>query len=718
MNAPAPPAGARRWRLATGQAGSAAPLRAALDSVGWEETAGDDWRVLWAPCELSPQELAALPPGRRVNRLPGLRAIGWKDRLARNLRAMAENHGGGEGNPFDFHPVTYVFPEDYQLFRECLRADPSSHWLLKPADRSQGRGIQWATLENLSPEAGWVAQRYIGRPCLADGRKFILRFYLLLENPETMALWSSRTPQVKLCRTPFSSPHPGADLAAHLTNHRFQNAADGGDAAEVSWSWDELVGNLAGRAGDTSRVIPRCHSILYRTVMAGREEMLKRMPPGAGKGFELLGVDIALDEDLTPWLLECNYAPALFWSPQTVGMKTFITDILADTFDIVTSGQPGKGVMVPVRDEPPAAELFLPGPSVTRRALDGETSLHSGVTGRIYSLNPTAAMFWEGIADGLPVREISGLMSRATGEPEEMIAADLRRQLADWHLEGLVRTEGGMPQDRLHFSLLGRTFTITGCPDLLERLRGVLPPAGATAGPDEILRVAACPGYVMLQHGPVRRRCLDEKRLLSLLRAHLMLWAINHGVPHAIGAMHAASFLATDGGLLLLAGPSGSGKSTLSAALRADGALCHGDDVCLVRADLLLQPLPVPIAIRQGGRDALFRDSAVPLEGGKEAHCLEGLPLLFLPCVPSPALPLRAIVLATHVPGADRLEALPAGIALRLILKGVLQSEWLQDSHISRLAHLLQDRTFRMEFSSPSAAVRMLRERGLVCGGQ
>jgi hypothetical protein len=688
-------------------------LREVFHAAGWQETDGDDWSVLWRDVEPSNTDLEQLRPGQRVNRLPGMKAICYKDELARNLRAMRENHHSQGENPFDFWPRTYIFPEDFQLFQARLKAEPNARWLRKPADRSQGRGIDWAHLENQSGEAGWVAQEYVS-PCLADGRKFILRFYLLINDLEAMDLRASRTPQVKLCRKPYSPPDHDADLAGHLTNYRFHGAEEEADAAELSWSWDTFVLRFGGESETFGRILERCHSILHRMVIAGRKEILRKIPRGAEKCFELLGVDIALDGDLNPKLLECNYSPALFWTPQTAETKEFISNILQDSMSVVTGETPVHGVLVRLKDTLPDPLPCKPSGNVTCRDIDGELSLHCSNTGMTYALNPTAALLWTGIEDGLSIDEMAGELSRATGVAVEKIRADFEKQLGDWYLYGLVTTtEDSTLQLRADFTLLGRSFSLSGPADLVEQIRGQLPTSCGGDAPREHLRVKFCDDYVLLQHGPERLRCLDRSRLLSLLRAHLMLRAIESGADDDLGAMHAASF-ETDGGLLLLAGPSGSGKSTLSTALLAYGHTCHGDDLCLLRRDLLVQPVPTPIALRKGGREALPEGLSGVLEKGCEGNCLEGQPLVFLPCQPAGAQPLRAIVLASYTPESDILEELPLGTALRLVLKDVLQSRWRTDSDIDRIFELLKGKAYRMEFSSPGSAKRMLEDAKLL----
>ena len=89
--------------------------------------------------------------GQLVSHFPNHYELTRKDLMVKNVRRYlkdlrregsgAGGRGGwGGGGPEDFVPVTYNLPQDFPLFVEEFRRNPSP-WIVKPSSRAQGKGI-------------------------------------------------------------------------------------------------------------------------------------------------------------------------------------------------------------------------------------------------------------------------------------------------------------------------------------------------------------------------------------------------------------------------------------------------------------------------------------------------------------------------------------------------------------------------------------------------
>lgn len=221
-------------------------------------------------------------------------------------------------------------------------------WILKPRHLGSGRQICVTDLQSPSPpllhalSRPFIAQRYIDRPLLIDGRKVDLRLYVALLSslqppittpcPATAALYPSFPYQVYLYEDGLmrlaSSPYPvdstslSLSLSSpfiHLTNNSIsrQVSPSQGQLQNRSWrDWLAAVregggeGETTGRAVASSiqQSIERC--VLSALACSSSFLAMGRSPPHSHH-FDLLGVDVVLDDCGAAWLCEVNSMPDL-----------------------------------------------------------------------------------------------------------------------------------------------------------------------------------------------------------------------------------------------------------------------------------------------------------------------------------------------------------------------------------------------------------------------
>ena len=65
----------------------------------------------------------------------------YRKDLEKEMSPWANKDEHGNYIYLDFLPQTYILPAEYPLFVEEFHRNPASTWIVKPACRSQGKGI-------------------------------------------------------------------------------------------------------------------------------------------------------------------------------------------------------------------------------------------------------------------------------------------------------------------------------------------------------------------------------------------------------------------------------------------------------------------------------------------------------------------------------------------------------------------------------------------------
>lgn len=111
------------------------------------------------------------------------------------------------------------------------------------------------------------------------------------------------------------------DRYMHLTNYsinKLSNSYDKNDDANackgMKWTIKSLWSYLEERGVNTKKLWGAMRNLVLRTVLAGEgpiNSMIKTNLQSKYNSFELFGIDVILDNELVPWLLEVNISPSL-----------------------------------------------------------------------------------------------------------------------------------------------------------------------------------------------------------------------------------------------------------------------------------------------------------------------------------------------------------------------------------------------------------------------
>ncbi|OWZ23263.1 Tubulin polyglutamylase [Phytophthora megakarya] len=359
-----------------------------------------------------------LLPYQKVNHFPGMASLACKSKLARNLNRMKKLFP----SEYDFVPRTWILPFDQFEFQQNFNSEGESQrtFIVKPDHMCQGRGVFLTRKLSQIPRGDvLVAQQYVARPLLIDGKKFDLRIYVLVTSCSPLRVYIFKDGLVRMCTADYVTPNVDNldQRFMHLTNYAVNKHSNNfeankgddtdGKGSKRSLKWffpwlkeifpSEKVDALWDKIGDIClKSILSVQPTLaqeYKSTFAKylrRSDSAPRSGPqpvdmnmstgnvnNGGKivrpasaesinngnssrpasarsatstdedlrepasssslssscSFALLGMDVLIDEQLKPWLLEVNHLPsfgcdsALDWSVKE--------PLISQTFDLL-----------------------------------------------------------------------------------------------------------------------------------------------------------------------------------------------------------------------------------------------------------------------------------------------------------------------------------------------------------------------------------------------
>lgn len=188
-------------------------------------------------------------------------------------------------------------------------------WIIKPGRKSRGRDIKILTdLEEiksytLEPNY-WVCQKYIENPFLVNSKKFDIRQWVLISNSDPLTIWIYNKCYLRFTALDFSFDDLSNNFM-HLTNNSISKKAENFEKADSGFMWhmDQFQAYLYEIYGND--VWPELHKEIKNIVI---NCILTVGKLGRRNSFELLGLDLMVDTNLKPWLIEINTSPAMDYS--------------------------------------------------------------------------------------------------------------------------------------------------------------------------------------------------------------------------------------------------------------------------------------------------------------------------------------------------------------------------------------------------------------------
>ncbi|KYN42127.1 Tubulin polyglutamylase TTLL4 [Trachymyrmex septentrionalis] len=274
----------------------------------------------------------SLKESQKVNHFPGTFQIGRKDRLWRNLSRMMMKYGKRE---FGFVPRTYVLPQDMRMFRQVWEKNGGKEkWIIKPPASARGTGIRvvhrWSQIPK---KRAVVVQQYLSRPMLIRGAKFDLRLYVFVTSFNPLKVYVYPDGLVRFASVKYNDDiNYLSDRFMHLTNYSINKTSatyTSNDSVDSStghkWTLKTLWSYLEQENVNVTKIWKSIKDIVIKTMIAGESSINTLTRANTSSRYccyELFGIDIILDENRRPWLLEVNISPSLqSSSPLDIAVK-------------------------------------------------------------------------------------------------------------------------------------------------------------------------------------------------------------------------------------------------------------------------------------------------------------------------------------------------------------------------------------------------------------
>lgn len=272
------------------------------------------WNTSWGR-QYEPPQYQRVKSWQKINHFSGAFLIGRKDDFHARMKELGErmNHWP------EFYPETYFLPTDADDFEKVKGSD--CKWIFKPAAAARGNGIMIMRIDEETELKRGVYQKYIDIPLLITRRKFDIRLYTLVTSINPLRIYMHQNGMARFATMEYNNSGSLDDLSMHLTNYSVNKESDsfimaaGKEIVDNSkWSIQFLMEFMEKQGIDTKLLMSNLEKVAITALIAGickiRETHFQNVRH-RHSSYELYGIDILLDENLNPYIMEVNISPSM-----------------------------------------------------------------------------------------------------------------------------------------------------------------------------------------------------------------------------------------------------------------------------------------------------------------------------------------------------------------------------------------------------------------------
>jgi hypothetical protein len=303
--------------------------------------------ILWWEGLMQHEDFLMVYPHQRVNKIPGIEILCSKTSFFQSLSRMKQHF------PifYNFFPITYQLPSQFSEFqREHVRlcvelsrqtptfvsASGGITWIMKPSNGCCGNGIHLIqnSFQVATQMQHSVIQRYVS-PYLVNGYKFDFRFYVLITTLDPLTIYLYNEGLARFCSHFYHPPTRDnlKDRYCHLTNTAV-NMTNLEHQESILEFASVVLRRIVVNDPRGVNLWQRIRQIVLLSILSQYQNMLQNVgevtaegkrKPAPQKGwklprkpiqdlrryFQLLGIDVMLNDQCDPMVLELNDRPSM-----------------------------------------------------------------------------------------------------------------------------------------------------------------------------------------------------------------------------------------------------------------------------------------------------------------------------------------------------------------------------------------------------------------------
>lgn len=319
--------------------GSYRTVADAIEQNGWSEAATEMSAVASVVWMEHSDVTDGLAPVQTVSRIEAFMHFCKKGPFAKSLNSWLRELP----EEFEFCPKTWVLPYDAADLKATMQKKGNATFIAKPSCGAQGKGMilarKWKDLEFIAQKCKdslarptpteYAVQSYIADPLLLEGLKFDMRVFVVVTSVVPLRAYLFKEGLARFCTVPYEPPADNnlKSGCMHMTNYAlnkksadYQSADithhDEGSKRSVSSCLNQIEEQYNVSADEIWDKIGRVVANTLSALRPGLVEFYvherpRPLHPLGPKAFQILGVDILIDKDCEPRLLEINANPSL-----------------------------------------------------------------------------------------------------------------------------------------------------------------------------------------------------------------------------------------------------------------------------------------------------------------------------------------------------------------------------------------------------------------------